>query len=285
MKSKGLVIGIVMALVALSSVACYGVGFDVVFGSGRVVEETFEVSDFSSVELATLGDLTIEMGEEESLRVEAEDNLIEYFLVEVEDGTLTIKDQPFVALHPTRPVRFYLTARELDTIALSGSGNIEAPDLEGKRIAITVSGSGDVQTGDLVADEVVLKVSGSGSLDVAESKAGSQEVAIGGSGDVRIGELTGDTAEVRISGSGNVRIASGDVEEQRIAIYGSGDYHADGLSSEEASVAITGSGSAAVRVSERLDAEITGSGDVRYVGEPSVTRSVTGSGDVARVGN
>ncbi len=283
--NTGLGVGIVIALVVLSSMACCTVGFNVVVGSGRVAEETFEVHDFSGVELATFGDLYIEMGEEEGLRVEAEENLIEYFEATVEDGTLKIEDREFVALHPTRPVKFYLTAVTLDTITLAGSGNIQVPDLEAKRIAITISGSGDVEADDLSADEIALKLSGSGSLDVKGCNAGSQEIAVSGSGDVRIDELQADEVEVRISGSGSVRVSSGEADEQRVSIYGSGDYHAKGLASEEAGVTLTGSGSANIRVSERLDVKITGSGDVDYVGDPEISRAITGSGDLAKVGN
>jgi hypothetical protein len=283
--NTGLVIGIVIALVVLSSMACCTVGLNVVVGSGRVVEETFEVSDFSAVKLATFGDLYIEMGEEESLRIEAEKNLVEYFEVAVENGTLKIENQEFVALHPTKPVKFYLTAKTLDTIAVTGSGNVRAPDLEAERIAVTVSGSGDVRADDLAADEITLKVSGSGNLDIGGCDAGSQEITVSGSGDVRIDKLQADEIEVCISGSGNVSISSGETDEQRVSIFGSGDYHAEGLASEEAGVALTGSGSANVRVSERLDVKITGSGDVDYVGDPEVSRVITGSGDLAKVGN
>jgi hypothetical protein len=285
MKRTGLIVGLVIAFVTLSSVACGGIGAGTVRGSGRVVEKTFEVSDFSGVELATFGELVIEIGEEESVRVEAEENLIDYFEVTVENGMLKIDNRDFVALHPTKPVKFYLTARELDTIVLSGSGNVDAPDLEGEQISITISGSGDLRADDLSAGEIALKIDGSGTLEVAGNQAGRQEIAVSGSGDVRIDDLEADELEVRVSGSGNVRVSGGEAKEQRVAVHGSGDYHAGGLASEEANVTITGSGSADVRVSGRLEARITGSGDVRYAGSPDVSRTVTGSGDLVRVGN
>jgi hypothetical protein len=265
MKHTGLIIVLVIAFTISSSVVCCGIGSSVVFGSGRVVEEIFEVSDFSGVKLATFGDLVIEMGEEESLRVEAEKNLIKYFEVTVESGMLKIDNRGFVNLYPTKPVKFYLTAKELDTIVLSGSGNVQAPDLEGERVSITISGSGD--------------------LDVEGSQAGRQEITVSGSGDLRIDELEADELEVRVSGSGDVRVSGGEADEQRVSIYGAGDYRARDLASEEANVVITGSGSVDIRVSERLQAKITGSGDIGYVGSPDISRTITGSGDLAQVGD
>jgi hypothetical protein len=254
-------------------------------GSGRVVEERFEVDDFTGVELATFGNLYIEVGEEEGLRVEAEDNLVQYFEVAVHGGMLEIKGQPGVLLRPTKPVNFYLTAQALDTVMLSGSGDIEAPDLEARRISVTISGSGDIATGDLVADAVEVQISGSGDLDVSSTETGAQEIAIYGSGDVRIGNLEADTVEVRILGSGNLDILEGQADQQRVTLSGSGDYDARHLKSTEASVRIDGSGSMTVQVRERLEARISGSGDVRYVGSPTVEQSGTGSGDVQKIGD
>ena len=69
--------------------ALQGVG-TTIRGSGNVVEETREVSGVSGVQLATIGDMVIELGDKESLRIEAEDNLLEYFETEVRNGKLII---------------------------------------------------------------------------------------------------------------------------------------------------------------------------------------------------
>ena len=45
-------------------------------GSGQVVTETREVSNFNAVEFTSFGDLTIQQGERESLTIEAEDNVL-----------------------------------------------------------------------------------------------------------------------------------------------------------------------------------------------------------------
>jgi len=203
------------------------------------------VGDFTGVALAGIGELTIEVGERESLRIEAEDNLIQYFETEVRNGTLEIGIRDGVNLNSTRPVRFYLTVEELDTVVLSGSGNIEAPDLEAQRFSVTISGSGDVEMGDLSADIL----------------------------------------NVTISGSGNLDIAGGRVEEQDITISGSGEYQAGDLSSESVQITISGSGNATVWATESLDVRISGSGSVNYYGNPRTTFSGSGSGKLRSLGN
>ena len=235
---------VLVSIMILSALACQVGGFTGVRGSGNVVEEIRDVSDFTGVALAGSGELTIEVGETESLRIEAEDNLMEYLKAEVHNGVLEIGVENNVNLNPSRPMRFYLTVRELDRIVLSGSGDIRAPDLEARRFSVTISGSGDVELEKLDADTLDVTISGSGSLDVAD------------------GQVTG----------------------QNVTISGSGTHTARDLESERAKVIIVGSGAATIRVNDHLRAIITGSGDVRYLGNPAIDSSVTGSGDVKRIG-
>ena len=51
------------------------------------------MSGVTGVNLATIGHLTIELGDTESLRIEAEDNLMEYIETDVRSGKLRIRTQ------------------------------------------------------------------------------------------------------------------------------------------------------------------------------------------------
>jgi hypothetical protein len=236
---------VVVSVMALSILACQVGGLTGVRGSGNVVGEVREVSSFTGVALAGVGDLTIEVGERESLRIEAEDNLMPYLETEVRNGTLEIGVRDGVNLNPTRPVRFYLTVEELDTIVLSGSGNIEAPDLEAERFSVTISGSGEVKMGDLSADILNVTISGSGNLDIASGRVGEQDIIISGSGEYQAGDLSSRSVEITISGSGN----------------------------------------ATIWATDSLNVRISGSGSVNYYGNPRTTFSASGSGKVKSLGN
>ena len=286
MKRQAWIVCVVSAIVAASSLACTVTGVELggVRGSGRLAEDVRDVSGFTGVDLATWGNLTIEVGEKEELRIEADDNLIDYFETYVEGDTLKIKTRPGVVLIPVEPVNLFLTVNELDTIIVSGSGDVTGPGLEADHIRVAIYGSGDVRLGDLEADAVELRIVGSGDMDVAGVRAKEHSITITGSGDVRLDELYASSVDVRIPGSGELDVLAGQVEEQAVTIRGSGDYRAGTVESVTAGVRIDGSGSATVSVRDHLDARICGSGDVRYAGSPTVDTSVAGSGDVARVG-
>jgi len=117
---------IALVLATLVIMACSLGNFRAVRGSGEVVEESRTVSGVTGVELATIGNLTIEVGDTESLRIEAEDNLMEYIETEVLNGNLRINTRNNINLRNTRPVNYYLTVTSLEAIKISSSGDIQA---------------------------------------------------------------------------------------------------------------------------------------------------------------
>lgn len=284
MKMQAFIILVTAAVVVISSLGCCMIGLGGARGSGRVVEKEIAVKNFTGVELATFGNLTIEVGDQEGLRIEAEDNLIKYFEANVFGDTLKIDSRPGVYIRPTRRVHFYLTVKELDTLIVTGSGDVEAPDLKAGRFLVKITGSGDVTMRSLDADDVKVRITGAGNLDISSVEAKRQEITLTGSGDVEIGDLDTDEIEARITGSGDLDIRDGRAEEQRVALSGSGSYGAKRLESDEADVRIGGSGGVTVHVRELMEVKITGSGDVHYIGSPRVEQSVTGSGDVVQAG-
>ncbi len=242
-----------------------GFGTNTIRGSGQVGEEVRRISDLRGVELATIGTLHIEVGERESLRIEAEDNLLPYLESEVRGQTLTIKVEGGTNLRTNRPVHYYLTVVDLDSITLSSSGNAEAPDLESKLFTVRVSSSGNLKMGDLTCDTF--------------------RVTITSSGDVSVGQVDGQRLEAELSSSGDLTVAGGKMERQEIQISSSGNYTARDLESQEADVRLSSSGSATIWVRERLTARLSSSGNLRYAGDPRADITTSSSGNVIRIGD
>jgi len=58
---------------------------------GSEVEESRDVSGFSKVDLSGCGNIFLTQGDEESLKIEAKEKLMEYIITEVSNDTLYIK--------------------------------------------------------------------------------------------------------------------------------------------------------------------------------------------------
>ena len=213
------------------------------------VSEARPVGAFKSVRLVGSADLVLKQGDLPSLIVEGDKDRLQDLKVETRGDELVLRYEPrghFAWWGSDRKSpRFLLTARTLERISTSGSGDIRAESW---------------------------------------TAPGDFEIAIAGSSDVRIGSLAARKLLVRISGSGDVKIAGG-VLEQNIRIAGSGDYQAGALQSAIATISIGGSGDATLWVRDNLSVKIAGSGDVKYYGRPSITKSIAGSGSITGLGD
>ncbi|MGB5844092.1 MAG: head GIN domain-containing protein [Anaerolineales bacterium] len=291
--NRRITLTLLVAVLALATMACELSGIlvenNVVSGergSGNVVEETRPISGVTDVDLATIGNVIIEIGEKESLRIEAEDNLMKYFETDIRGETLKISTNPStVNLRPTKPVYFFLTVKDLERVSISGSGDIQVPDLESGQFNVDIGGSGDINMGDLLADRLEINIGGSGDVSTGRVIVPSLRVKINGSGDITLMELKADDLSLNVNGSGNLRINDGNVGEQDIDINGSGNFQAEDLASKVTNINIGGSGDITVWVVDTLDVRIMGSGNVRYYGRPTVSSTGNGSGDITNLGD
>ena len=261
---RNILIGFVVALAMCTTLACSFGNLATTSGSGRIVKEEREISDVTVVELATVGTLYVEFGDEVSLVVEAEDNIIEYIETTTWNDKLTIDMRSNMSLRTYRPIIYRLTVPTLERLELSSSGDAFMADLDTREFEARLSSSGDLEMGDLNVENVTLRLSSSG--------------------DVVVNNIFGSRLEVTQTSSGDVEIGGGKVDLQDVTLNSSGDYLARDLTSSEAYVSCSSSGDATVRVSDYLDARSSSSGDIFYYGDPVVESHTSSSGDVERAG-
>src|SRR5262245_61053942 len=190
------------AAIALSVSGC-NVDFNptTINGSGKAATDTRNVSGFSSVEMSGSGELQIEQTGTESLAISADDNLLQYHTVDVRGGQLRLGGMKNGSYGALTPVVYKLTVKNLNGIALSGSGSINGKALATDSMKIESSGSGEItMTGSTDHMEVV--ISGSGNVHGEGFKSKDARVEIDGSGSATV--AASERLDVNINGSGNV---------------------------------------------------------------------------------
>ena len=198
---------------------------DKIAGSGKVVEEDRVIKDFSEITLSGMGNLILEQGDAEGLKIQAEDNLIQYIKVEVNKGKLEIGIQPGVSISPTKPINYHLKIKTLEAINLTGNGTIESPGVVARKLSIDMSGSGHIKILDVETGSIVTKLSGSGDVELG-GKAQSQDTTIEGAGNFHGSELQCGTGKVNIPGSGSAFVKV--LDRMEVNISGSGAVHYKG---------------------------------------------------------
>ena len=192
-----------------------------VIGSGNVISETREVSAFHALELLASGTAIVTQGDTEGLTIEGEDNITPLVEAKVTDkGTLQIGFKEHQDLHLTKPLVFKISAKALDAVTITGSGDMRAKTLTNEHFAVAVRGSGDVKVDRLETGDLAVTIDGSGNVKLS-GKAASQTVGVNGSGDYEAGDLKTGTAAVNVTGSGDCDLAVSDTLTATVS--GSGD--------------------------------------------------------------
>jgi hypothetical protein len=205
-------------------------------GSGNIITEERQVSEFDKIHLKGSGNVVLTQGEKQSLEIKTDDNIMPLIETDVRGKKLTISH----GKHNLRPTTFevYITVKNLEGVAISGSGDISG---KGRFVAYTfyaeISGSGDmnleVETGKLAS-----KISGSGSIHLS-GKAEDYIVSISGSGKINAFDVEAKNVSVKISGSGDCRVTASESLDAKIS--GSGDVYYKGR--PQINSKISGSGS------------------------------------------
>jgi len=198
MKSRSLFIPAAIALLVSGCNVVFN--SPIVNGSGKAATDTRSVSGFSSVEMSGSGELKIEQTGTESLAISADDNILEYVTSNVRGGQLILgmKNGSFST---STPVVYKLTVKNLNGIALSGSGSISGKALATDSMKIESSGSGEITTAG-ITDHMEVVISGSGNVHAEGFKSKDARVEIDGSGSATV--AASERLDVNINGSGNV---------------------------------------------------------------------------------
>ncbi|MEM8857458.1 MAG: head GIN domain-containing protein [Chloroflexota bacterium] len=184
-------------------------------GSGNVVEEGREVAQFDRVALDGMGEIILTQGDETSVVIEAEDNLMEYIKTSVRGDELIINIQSRRPLLPTEPLKFYVTTPNIEGVSIDGLGALTAEEIDTDSIEIEINGSGSAMIDDLDADSLAIDIDGLGSVELA-GEVENQDVDINGSGSYNGRQLESESADIDIDGLGSATITVEDNLEVNI---------------------------------------------------------------------
>lgn len=212
-----------------------------VHGNGNIRTEDRSVSDFKNVDVSGAAKVMVSQGDNPSVKVEADENLLQYIQVSQQGDKIIVRERKGFHLDPTGDIRIYVTTKVYNKIEASGACDIigQTKISNPEDLSLDVSGAGDIKM-EVDAPRLVAEVSGSGSIN-----------------------LKGQTKDVDLD------------------LAGACHAHCFDLLAENTKVDISGAGSAEVFASVKLDASVSGAGSVKYKGNAStVNQHVSGAGSV-----
>jgi len=194
--------------------ACYG--GPGIQGSGVMSSETRQVEPFTRVEIRGGADIDASIGQQQPIKIDAEDNILPLIETSVRGDTLVISSKENYSTH--KGVKLHIVVPSLQGIKVVGAADVKASGLKESKVEIDVQGSGNIKL-DGATDELAVGVSGSGDVDTRQLIARRANVNISGSGDVKVNAA--ESLNASVSGSGAIRY-SGNPQQVSKNISGSG---------------------------------------------------------------
>ena len=168
-------------------------------GSGVSKTEQRETEAFDGVELSGAADIKIQCGEETSVSLTLDDNLLEMITTEVVNGTLEIGKTGNYS--SSLGLDIDISTPKLNELELSGACDVEVVDCNTDELTLEVSGACDLKISGTV-DSVKLELSGAGDVDLTELVARSVSVELSGAASASVNAT--EELDVEISGVGSV---------------------------------------------------------------------------------
>ncbi len=234
---------LVPAIIVLVLSSCQGIFSARVSGNGNITSQSRNAGNYKNIDVSGNIDLVVKQENANAIKVQTDDNLQEYIVVETDGSTLRIHPKDGFNIDPSKDIKVFVSAPSFNSFEASGACDITSD-------------------GQVTADNMMsFNLSGACGINV-DVKCQKVKVECSGSSDVN---LKGQTKDFDVSGSG------------------SSDVKAFDLMAENVKIDISGAGDAQVYASVSLDVEVSGSGDVKYKGNATTKQQVSGSGSVTKV--
>lgn len=223
--------------------SCQHVFNDKIKGNGTIKTEIRTAGIFTSVGVGGNIDLYVKQDSARHIKIEADENLLQYIEVTMEGDKLIVQPKDGYNLTGSKAIKVYVSSPVFNKLEASGACDIigENKITSTEAMEIDLSGASDVKL-ELKAPKVDAELSGAGLV-----------------------ELKGETKDFSVSGSG------------------SSDIKCMELMAENVDVHISGAGEAEVFASVKLDVSVSGAGNVKYKGNAVVNKNISGAGSVKKV--
>jgi hypothetical protein len=199
---------ILLGLAVLVCLGCSGenspVGPDTIIGSGVLDSEVRSLDPLHSVSMRMPGDVALTYGDNQTLTVIADDNVLEYIETIDSSGTLIIRVQSGISLSNFE-LTVNVTMTDLEGVESLSTGFITSTNrFEVNSVGVILSGSGPVSL-ELTTRALSSILSGVGPLTL-EGIADVHAIVLSGTGTVAAFELETVNTSVILSGTGSAQI-------------------------------------------------------------------------------
>ena len=178
-------------------------GNQTVIGTGDVESMEVDLPAFEGVNVTGTCNVDIQIGEPQSVEFYAQSEILDVLTYKVSDGILQIGFKPDVTVNTSDEIRAEITIPSLWFAGITGAAEFELSGTRQFDLNIHITGTGNVDAFDMEVDDCYIQISGAGNCEV--SVINKLDVVISGVGNVWY--MGNPTVTTEVSGVGNVNPA------------------------------------------------------------------------------
>ncbi|MEN8191616.1 MAG: head GIN domain-containing protein [Bacteroidota bacterium] len=189
---------VLMFLFLIQFVTIYGCAIKDIQEGDRVTK-TYEISDFTKLDVSHAFEVTVRVGDETSLKITAGENIHPDIEVKNKENTLILSIDSFI--NNVGNIKAEITVKELEGLDASGACKIYIEGINTDSFELDMSGA---CKGELIGETKKLEVdiSGASSLDAKDLRAEKVEVDISGASNAQV--YASSSLEAEASGASSI---------------------------------------------------------------------------------
>lgn len=254
----------------------FGTQGDTIVASGKTATKSYDIKNFSSVEVRGPFQLELKQGKKYAVSVTTDDNLFDHLQVEKQDNKLIIGfkgNNLRIQLNRDQPLKAEVTLPRLEGLHLHGAARASAQDFSSSApLDLHLHGAsqlkGSIKSGDVTIDAhgaSKLTLAGAGKNAVIKTNGASRAL-------MEKFAISGDKVRIEADGGSKVSL-SGSAEDGTIKSSGASHLDLHALKLANANVAIRGASHASIRVTDKLDYTVSSASHLDYAGDPTIGKS------------
>ncbi|HOI40493.1 MAG TPA: head GIN domain-containing protein [Methanobacterium sp.] len=200
-----LILGVLLCIVVAAS------GCTQLPGTGN---QTPDISGVTNVALNGPGTLIIQQGNNESIRIEADDNLMSKISTTVSGNSLSINNLNSVS---NRAVKIYITLKDLNSLTTNGGGDSEVTDLNTDSLTVTLDNGKMTLSGNI--DNLIATINGGGTIAAKDLVSQKATATINGEGKATLNIV--NTLNAVVNGGGSIKYSGNPQVKQQVNGLGS----------------------------------------------------------------
>lgn len=208
-----------------------------------ITKELNDIRDFSSIKVVGSTDIEYRQsnGSKTEVSIYGSDNLVDLVEVSAVNGVLQVGMKKGVRINGgERRLKVIASSPALNEVDITGSADVYLKGtLKGADLNLNVTGSGDIEAENLQYTNLSAFVQGSGDIDVIKAQTMTVRAIVSGSGDVTLKGST-RSANLTVNGSGDISAENLTGPMVRATVAGSGDITC--YASKQLDATVNGSG-------------------------------------------